>query len=152
MVLDDLSRAKRYAAMHPGFAPAFEYLKKTALAELSPGKHPIDGERLFVMIGNDAARGREGARLEGHRRYIDIQFVIDGGDEIGWRAIGDCRQIETPYNNEHDYMLWRDRPETWLSVRPGQFAIFYPEDPHAPLAGSGQAHKAVVKVAVEWPT
>ena len=36
-----------------------------------------------------------------------------------------------------------------LAVSSGAFAIFYPEDAHAPLATSGPIHKAVVKVAVD---
>ncbi len=48
-------------------------------------------------------------------------------------------------------MFFADRPETWFAVKPGSFAIFYPQDAHAPLAGTGETRKAVMKVAVDWP-
>jgi biofilm protein TabA len=56
-----------------------------------------------------------------------------------------------PYTAEREVMLFADRPETWFVVKPGSFTIFYPQDAHAPLAGSGETRKAVMKVAVDWP-
>jgi beta-galactosidase beta subunit len=35
-----------------------------------------------------------------------------------------------------------------VSVPRGSFAIFFPEDAHAPLAGRGALTKAIVKIAV----
>lgn len=147
MVLDDLSNAQRYIALHSQFAAAFEYLHSRRLAELPEGRHEIDGERLFVLVARSPGKGREAARLECHRRYIDIQVTIEGQEEIGWRELGECRQIDEPYVDERDIAFYADRPETWLVMPPGKFAIFYPHDAHAPLAGRGEVFKAVVKVA-----
>ena len=43
-----------------------------------------------------------------------------------------------------------DKPDLWFSLPPGSFAIFFPSDAHAPLAGAGKTMKAVVKIAVKW--
>jgi len=37
-----------------------------------------------------------------------------------------------------------------LAFPAGSFAIFFPEDVHAPLGTDGFIHKVVIKVAVEW--
>jgi YhcH/YjgK/YiaL family protein len=151
MILDRVDNAARYSPLHPGFRAAFEFLRGDQLAKLPPGRHPIDGERLYVMIGEDPGRGHAGAKLEAHRRYIDIQCPLAGTDEIGWRPFAECSQIDMPYSDERDVMLFRDEPSDWFTVGAGEFVIFYPQDVHAPLAGSGSLRKAVFKVALQWP-
>ena len=150
MILDQLSEASRYTAIHPGFAAAFEFLRTANLAEMSAGRHEIDGDRLYVVMNRQPGRGRTGAKLEVHRRYIDIQFGIAGTDDIAWKALPDCAQPAAPFDEQKDVGFFQDVPQTWLVVPPGSFAIFFPQDVHAPLGGTGDLVKAVVKVAVDW--
>jgi len=152
MILDCLENADRYLSLHPGFAPAFDYLRKTDVAKLPHGKHEILGEKLFVLINPDPGRGRDKAVLEAHRKYIDIQFTVFGTEEIGWRQIQKCEQVIKPYDPDRDIAFYSDTPEIWFAVPNGTYAIFYPHDAHAPLAAVAGAEllKAVFKVAVEW--
>ena len=150
MILDSLPQASRYEHLHPGFKQAFEFLTDPTLSGREAGKHELDGERLFVIIGHDPGRGRQGAKLEAHRRYIDIQYVVRGVDEMGWRSLADCQQTELPYEPARDVALFADAPEAWLRVPAGKFVVFWPQDAHAPLGGQGELMKAVVKVAVDW--
>jgi YhcH/YjgK/YiaL family protein len=150
MILDTLDQAARYAGMHPGFARAFEYLADATLVEREPGKHELDGQRLFVIISHDPGRGRHAAKLESHRRYIDIQYVLRGTDEMGWRPLASCKTVETPYDAQREVAFYADAPETWIRVLAGQFVIFWPDDAHAPLAAQGELTKAVMKIAIDW--
>ena len=150
MILDDLKNAERYVSLHPGFAAAFAALRQPNLASLDSGKHAIDGDRLAIIIGRDGGRLRSGAILEAHRRYIDIQYVISGDEEMGWRPVPDCQNITHPYSEQREVTLFGDDSISWFAVPPGKFALFFPEDAHAPLAGTGLLHKAVAKVAVHW--
>jgi biofilm protein TabA len=144
VILDDLSQSSRYAALHPSFERAFEFLTRTDLASLAPGRHAIDGQRLYVSIDHAEGRGRERARLESHRRYIDIQVTIAGTEEIGWRSLATCSPIS--FDPERDVGFMPEAPESWFTLTPGLFAIFFPDDAHAPLAGQGPVRKAIVKV------
>ncbi|HLA84394.1 MAG TPA: YhcH/YjgK/YiaL family protein [Thermoguttaceae bacterium] len=150
MLIDHLQNADRYSVLHPGFADGFAFLRRKDLAKLPDGRHDIDGDRLFAVVSRVSGRGREQSPLEVHRRYIDIQFVVDGEDCIGWLPTSDCRQVSSPFDGEKDLGVFYDPPAKWLTVEPGTFALFYPEDAHAPLAASGHMHKVVVKVAVDW--
>lgn len=148
MILDKLSRGRRYRSLHPAFARAFEFLTTTDLQSLEPGRHEIDGERLYVSVDHGNGKGHEGARLEVHRKYLDIQVTIDGSEEIGWMSLGDCRNLSGPFLAEKDIGFYDDRPLTWIAVPSGHFALFFPDDAHAPLAGRGPIKKAIVKVLV----
>jgi biofilm protein TabA len=148
MVLDTLTQAHRYTSLHPAFARAFEFLIATDLKSLAQGRHPLDGDRLYVLLDQKEGRGREGARLEAHRRYLDIQLTIEGSEEIGWRPTAECQQPSGDFDETKDIGFFEDRPTTWLAVKPGRFAIFFPDDAHAPLAGHGLLKKAVVKIVL----
>lgn len=149
MIIDQLDHANRYCDMHPGFSQAFAFLKRADLAELAPGRYEIDGDRLFCSISKGPGRPRAEANLEAHRTYIDIQYVIAGAEEMGWKPTADCRISHTPYEAEKDIEFFKDTPDSWNPVPAGSFVIFFPEDAHAPLVGTGEIHKAVVKIAVE---
>jgi len=124
-----------------------EFLLRPDLKELPIGKYEIDGDRVYAMVSKDPGRRREEALLEAHERYIDIQLVLAGTDDMGWKPKSLCRQPSGAYDREGDIRFFVDEPDAWLSVRSGAFVIFYPEDAHMPLISSGQLHKIVVKVA-----
>ena len=148
MVLDTLSMAGRYAALHPLFAAAFDFLATVDLSTLPPGRISLQGDRLFVSIDHVEGRGLEDARLEAHRRYIDIQVTIAGTEIIGWRPLAHCLVPDGPFEPARDIGFFSDRPETWLVVPENHFVIFFPDDAHAPLAAEGPLKKAIIKVEI----
>ena len=158
MVLDTLANCARYASLHPEFARAFDFLAHADWMELSGAavkperhsvRHAIDGDRMYVSIDRVDGRGHAGARLEAHRRHIDIQFTIEGLEEIGWRPLAACGQPAGTFDEERDVGFFSDSPDTWLALPAGTFAIFFPDDAHAPLAGRGSVQKAIVKIAID---
>ncbi len=151
MILDRLSEAARYERLHPGFGAAFRFLRETDLAALAPGRHPLAGSHLYANHDLRIGVGREGAVLEAHRRFVDVQYTLGGLEIMGWRGLAECRCPRAGYDEERDIVFFDDAPESWFAVPPGSFAIFYPEDAHAPLAGQGGLDKIIVKVAVDWP-
>jgi biofilm protein TabA len=150
VILDTLANARRYAGLHARFARAFEFLQTTNLRALAPGRHDLDGDRMYVSLDHKEGRGEAGARLEVHRRYIDIQYTIDGDELIGWMPLARCTTPDGAFDEAKDVGFFADAPPTWVSVPPGSFTIFYPHDAHAPLAGRGLLKKAIVKVAVTF--
>ncbi len=148
MIHDRLDRHSRYAGLHPLFARAFEFLRDTDLMALPPGRHDIDGDRLFVIVESCEGRTRAEARLECHRRYIDIQLVLEGIDEMGWRSLAECVSPATGYDEKRDIRFFSDAPSSWIATPAGTFCLFFPEDAHAPLVSEGWVRKVVVKVAV----
>lgn len=148
MIFDTITNAGRYAALHPLFPRAFDFIRNTDLTALAPGRYPIVGDDLFVIVESVAGRGREQAKLECHRKYIDIQLVLEGVDEMGWKPLADCREPVADYSAERDIQFFRDAPASWIATPPGVFCIFFPEDAHAPLVADGNIRKVIFKIAV----
>jgi len=148
MVLDSLANAARYVSLNPGLDQAFAFLARPDLPSLEAGKHPIDGDRVFAIVTLDPGRGHADATRESHRKYLDVQVTLAGDESIGWKPVAACTQPLGEHDAAKDVRLYSDEPSAWVSVGAGQFAIFFPEDMHAPLGGVGALHKVIVKVAV----
>ena len=148
MILSTLSQSGRYSALHPLFPRAFDYIRNTDLFTLAPGRYPIVGDDLFAIVEQVPGRTREMAKLEAHRRYIDIQLVLDGIDEMGWKPLADCYNPVSDYSTEKDIQFFHDTPASWIATLPDAFCIFFPEDAHAPLVSTGSIHKVIFKIAV----
>lgn len=149
MILSALSQSSRYAALHPLFPRVFEFIRDTDLHALAPGRHPIVGESLFAIVEHVPGRTREMARLEAHRRYIDIQLVLDGVDEMGWKPLADCHNPVADHSEEKDIRFFLDAPAAWVAVPEDHFCVFFPEDAHAPLVASGEVRKVIFKIAAD---
>ncbi len=149
MILDQLANAYLYLDLHPGLARGFQFLEESALESLDDGRHEIDGDRVFALLSHDEGKGQEQARIEHHRQYLDIQYVIDGEDRIGWMPTSRCQRRASDFEPDGDVAFYFDRPTSWLVVPEGSFAVFFPTDAHAPLGGSGEVFKAVVKVLLD---
>ena len=149
MILDILENAPSYLPLNKGFAKAFEFLMRPDLKELPVDKYEIDGDRVYAMVAKDHGRKKEEGLLETHNKYIDIQLVLAGTDNMGWKPKSSCKESSSEYDQESDVQLFTDEPDAWLATQSGAFAIFFPEDAHMPMISSGQLHKVIVKVAVD---
>ena len=148
MIIDAGAFCHHYKFLHPLFERAFRFLADSDLRSFAPGRHPVDGDRMYLSIDHTQGRGRDGARLEAHRRYIDIQYSIEGNEEIGWLPLAECGAPAGGYDDARDIAFFDRRPSTWLAVPEGTFVVFFPQDAHAPLAGRGAVKKAILKVEV----
>ncbi len=132
--------------MHPLFAKAFEFINQQGLKEIAIGKYPIDGDNLHAAVFEKPGTDKAEAKFEAHDHCIDIQVCISGQETMGWKPRQDCVDIKIPYNSEKDVTFFNDQPDTYFEFHGGQFAIFYPEDVHAPMIGDEVIKKMVVKV------
>jgi biofilm protein TabA len=146
MILDRIENAVAYAALYPGLSAAFDFLRRSDLAALPDGRHAIDGSRVYAEVARRNLRGRGDGRLECHRAAIDVQYVVAGEEEMGWRPVPACTQPVGAYDAAKDLLFFSDAPDAWIALRPGQFVVFFPDDAHLPLVGQGAVHKVVVKV------
>ncbi|CNF62852.1 N-acetylneuraminate anomerase [Yersinia frederiksenii] len=125
------------------------YLAEQPLAELSCGRHEIDGELIFMNVMEFDTQPAENKKAEMHRTYADVQLLIKGIEGIEYSTLTPTKHLE-PYHADDDYQLMSDIPDnSQLRMLPGMFAVFLPGEPHKPgcqITGSGTIKKVVVKV------
>ncbi len=148
MIVDSLSSASRYVSLHPLFAKAFEYINSLNFDTLEDGKFEVDGDNIRAIVSNKngMTAAESIAKFECHDKHIDIQLCIKGNETIGWKPRPSCISQRGEYNAEKDVVFYDDAPDTYFGLTDKQFAIFYPEDVHAPMIGEGPIKKLVLKI------
>lgn len=149
MIIDTVQNAAKYFSVHPLFEKAFAFIKETDLDSAADGKSEI-AEGLKAIFSNAPGKTREAslAKFECHNKNIDIQLCINGVETIGWKPRAKCVTPNGGYNEEKDVQLYHDGADTFFQLTNGQFAIFFPEDVHAPMIGAGEIKKLVIKVKI----
>lgn len=146
MILDTLDNFEKYVAMHPSFKRVFEVLKHAS--ELKEGRNEISGEDIFAMRDTRVGKTKDKARVEAHDKYIDVQFILKGKDTMGWIPRSKCKEVSVEYDAVKDAIFYIDVPQRWFDVHAGEFAIFFPQDGHAPSVSDDVIDKIVVKVKI----
>ena len=120
------------------------------LTNIEVGTYIIQENRLKVTVTNkpDKTKEESTAKFECHDKHIDIQLCLKGTEQIGWKPRQSCSQLKDEYNAEKDVTFYRDPPDIYFQLTDGQFAIFFPEDVHAPMIGEGEIKKIVIKVKI----
>ncbi len=148
MIVDIISNGAKYQSLHPLFAKAFEFINNNDLASLEVGKFDIDGDAIRGIVSDKNGSSTESsiAKFECHNAHIDIQVCIRGEETIGWKPRGTCVSQRGDYNTEKDVLFYDDAPDMYFGLTDNQFAVFYPEDVHAPMIGNGVIKKLVIKI------
>lgn len=150
MIIDTINNASKYFSLHPLFAKAFEYINHTDLMNAPDGKSDIS-EGLKAIFSNKPGVTADAsvAKFECHNNNIDIQLCIHGVETIGWKPREKCKVENGGYNPDKDVQLYNEQPDMFFQLSDGQFAIFFPEDVHAPMIGDGaDIKKLVIKVKI----
>ena len=150
MILDSLSNASLYALISPRLAEGFRFLRAAPLKTLPVGRTDIAGSSLFALIQDYQTKPVEQGFWESHRRYIDIQYIVTGVEKLGHSPVENLR-VTDPYDEGKDLIKYAGAGGDFLTLREGQFAVFFPQDGHMPgirIDGPAAVRKVVVKVAI----
>ena len=152
MILGQLDSALLYGGLGERIATGLALLNENSVRNAAPGKHEVQGDDLFYVVGEYETQSIELGRLEIHRKYLDIQYVVSGTECIGHAPLEGLTE-ETPYNSEKDLVFYQHEPTmSKLILKQGMFAIFWPNEPHMPgwmVNTSEKVKKIVVKIRME---
>jgi YhcH/YjgK/YiaL family protein len=151
MLHGHISTPDSYAHLltNPAWRFAFDWLKQLP-ADPEPGIRQLQGEDVYVNVHGYDTLPREQCRYESHRRYVDLQYCIRGGELIDWQ-LGSTLKPAGPFDEPKDLQFYElGTSLTQIQMVPGSFAIFFPSDAHLPKRNDGiqkSVFKLVVKVA-----
>lgn len=133
---------------------ALRYLKETDLVTMKSGVYKIHGDNMIVQVIDTETSNRNEKRPEVHRKYIDVQFLAKGEEQIAFYPDLMNNKIDEELLEERDIIFYKnneDIRESTVEMEPGCFAIFFPSDVHVPAiaVNKGMAiRKVVIKVKV----
>lgn len=149
MIIDKLSNSHLYSGLGERINTAFTYLKETDFSKIQLGKYEIDGDNVFALVNEYNTKDESDGKLEAHKKYIDVQFVVKGKELMGYAPLENQKIIDD-YNEQNDITFFSGE-KSFTQVDEGMFAIFFPTDVHLPgikVNESAYVKKVVIKVKV----
>lgn len=147
MIVDLLKNLMQYAPLNPLIEEVWKFMQTHEWKNMSNGHYEIIPNRLFVNIEDDKGSQKDEAVVEYHRKMIDIQVPMTSYETYGYIPVCDLPNV--PFDTEKDIAkVPNTRPRCYVTLQPGEFAIFFPQDGHAPCISEGTLHKAVFKLSV----
>ncbi len=148
MIIDRIVNAPLYYSVHPKFKSAFEYIQQIDVDGIPAGRYEIDGENMYALVQEYNTKLKEQGIWEAHRRYIDLQYVVQGAEGIGYSNITHLQQDE--YQASKDFLPLHGKGDL-VTVHSGSFVLLFPEDAHMPgmaVDASAPVKKVVIKIAI----
>ena len=147
-VSDSLERIGDYAKLGAHFAKAVEFLQRGDLKSLPNGRYALDGENAYAMIQEATLKEWGSGRPEVHHEYFDIQVPLSTAEIIGVGRFDPATPGD--FNEEKDIGFYDGVAVEPLRLRPGEFAILYPETcAHAPCCSEDASGTPVRKIVVK---
>ena len=147
MIFDTLENIKNYEGLGKVYT-ALQFLSETDFTKMELGRYELSGDDIFYMVQRYET-DPDKTIAEAHKKYIDIQFMVDGEEIIGVAPIC-CEKTETEAKPENDVWFYECKTEP-LTLIKNSFMVLYPNDLHCPgvaVDGAKACHKVVVKVKV----
>ncbi len=149
MIYTKLAQLNRYKGMSISLDTAIDFLGKADLSQLVMGRNDVDGEQVYINRFDYTTLPEEEAIWEGHRYYADIHVVLEGEERIG---VTDASSLTAgAYDEAGDFIPYEGPVDSWVTMRPGDVLVVFPEDVHkvkVQLYGASGVKKAVFKVKV----
>jgi YhcH/YjgK/YiaL family protein len=150
MILDQLESLGCYRGISENLDTAIDYLLTADLKKLANGSHQVDGERVLANVMTYETKRSEEGKFEAHRKYIDIQVVLEGEERCCCAPLSLTTEL-AHFDADKDVVFLVGPRQTSMQLNPDNFAIFFPQDAHMPSLNMDEAckvHKVVMKVAV----
>lgn len=150
MIIDSIANRSSYSGISPYFDEAFSFA--LSLKDRQPGRYECDKfpeGTVFAMIQEGETLPFEEGLVEAHRRYLDVQIMLQGGETV-WYADIDTLQEAVPYDEKKDILFFEKGGQP-LQIRPGMFYLVFPQDGHMPcrhIEGADCYRKIVLKIAI----
>lgn len=149
MICDNLKNCETYFGANSRFAQAFAFIKAAVAENYPTGRYEIDGDNLYALVQEYNAKLVADSKFEGHKRYIDIQYIISGEELMKVADISKVSAI-TEYDAAKDCMFFGNTDDaSVLVVQQGEYAVFFPNDIHMPGVARNETPSPVRKIVVK---
>ena len=149
MIYDSKENLDFYRGQGKNYETAVDFLQKTDLEAIEPGKYEVDGKEVYVNVTEYETKAWEDCKFETHEHYTDIQYVISGSEVMTYAPKKDLT-VKTEYNPDKDVTFYTDDVRGIDMATPaGYYCIFNPQDGHKPKAMNGKpamVKKVIVKI------
>lgn len=145
MIIDKVENISKYSKIIP--KEVIEFLKISP--DANTGHYEIVGST-YANIEEYLPKPYELCKYEAHKKYIDLQMLLKGEEDLEYRMAGGLDILED-YNEERDIMFFKnkDTNSDIVHLIPYKFALIFPHEAHKPQikTKSCPVKKVVVKIS-----
>ena len=148
MIVDRIERSGQYSRNIPEIYEVIKFAEKVKKENIPVGKYPITNG--FILVQEGTTRPFEEGDFETHRKYLDIQIIVEGMEYVEYADLIDLKE-KVPFDAEKDLALMEGSGSRIL-IKPGTFYLLYPGDGHKPCCHETiptQYKKVLVKIRVD---
>ncbi|MDD3236983.1 MAG: YhcH/YjgK/YiaL family protein [Candidatus Gastranaerophilales bacterium] len=150
MIVDNIENFEMYISLNDKFETVKQFISEHDLSTMEPKRYYIDEENLYVNIEEYVTKQDSSSKPESHKKYIDIQMVIEGEELIGYSDVKKCSQY-TFYDDKKDIEFLNGDVD-FVKADNTNFFIFFPSDAHKPSIAvnelGSKVKKAVFKIKI----
>ncbi|MBR2812467.1 MAG: YhcH/YjgK/YiaL family protein [Solobacterium sp.] len=146
MIIDRYENIRFYKDLLPNLDAALKAIEKAD--EMPLGKYTFDGG--WFMIQEGTTRPFEGYTYVAHRKYIDVQILLEGAEEIAWNTL-DRLETAVAYDEAGDKERLKGDTDVKTTIYKSMFWAAFPHDAHMAISHSDTPHtfkKIVLKLPV----
>lgn len=133
MIFDKMDNISDYFEELPLLRKVEEFVADFNHKKLSDGTYEIDGKRVFAMVQSYRTKQQtQEMMFEAHKKYIDLQYIVNGIEKIRWANLDKVDLIEERYSSGWDIAFYEGNAMFDFTLTKGTFLLLYPEDAHLP--------------------
>lgn len=150
MIIDSIQHIENYAPLLPNLEAGLAAIRKEqAKGPLEPGTYPFDGG--FFKVQKGVTKPFSEGTFEAHRKYVDVQILLEGSEEIAWQELSDLTEV-IPYDAEKDAARYTGSFAHQIRISAGMFWAAFPTDGHKAISHTKEQQsftKIILKLPVE---
>ena len=127
MIVCPFADLKRYTSIIPGLEEALEAVAE--LTDWTPRTIPLSGGNR-IMVQQATTRSVAEGKIEAHRNYLDIQYIAEGEETMGWAPLSTLTPADS-FNTEKDVGFYTGSVD-FIRIGAGNCYVVFPEDAHMP--------------------
>lgn len=147
MIVDHIKNMERYPQFAEYAEKIMEFIEKCSGGTLPEGRCDLlPDDKLFATAQCYETKPKEQGRMESHKKYADLQYILSGR-EIIYYDLTEELTIEEDETPEKDVIFYRERPDkggTLLTA--GMFGYYEPQDAHKPGIRGGDSAEKTEKI------
>lgn len=145
MIIDKIGNVRFYGSLLNCLDKGLEAIE--ALKDPEVGRYEFDGGFFMVQKG-DTKPMKEGD-FEAHRKYVDVQIVLEGSEEIAWADLEELRESGA-YDEKTDKALYTGSEVNTMLITAGMCYIAFPHDGHKAIRHT-KKQQSYTKICMKLP-
>lgn len=153
MIFDKMNNISDYFDELPLLKKVADFVDEFNKNKLDDGTYEIDGKRVFAMVQSYRTKQQTPEMMfEAHKKYIDLQYIINGIEKIRWASLDKVELVEEKYSSGGDIAFYEGDAMFDFTLTKNTFLLLYPSDAHLPGLSADKdvnVRKIVFKIQVK---